>query len=50
MNKPYNCDDNEEDKYNYGTDKLGIREVVEHCVLLCGISATAKGEWGRLPK
>ncbi|SPE17854.1 hypothetical protein SBA5_1100034 [Candidatus Sulfotelmatomonas gaucii] len=50
MNEPYNCDDNEEDKYNYGTDQLGIREVIEHCVLLCGISATAKGGKGRLPK
>jgi hypothetical protein len=49
MNEPYNCDDNEEDQYNCGTDKLGIREVIKHCVLLCGNSSAAKGEWERLP-
>jgi hypothetical protein len=41
-------DDNNNDEYNCSNDELGIREVIEHCVLLCGISATAKVEWESL--
>jgi hypothetical protein len=44
MNDPDNCDYYEEEEYNCSTDKLGIREVVVHYVLLCGISATTNGE------
>jgi hypothetical protein len=34
MNEPYNCNENEKDKDNHGTNELGIREVIEHAVLL----------------
>lgn len=47
MNEPYNCDDNEEDKNNYGTNQLGLCEVTKHRVLLCEIPPTAKVEWER---
>jgi hypothetical protein len=33
--------DNNNDEYNCSNDELGIREVIKHCVLLCGIPATA---------
>jgi hypothetical protein len=42
-----NGDDNK-DEYSHRNHDLGIREVIGHGILLCGIPATAKIEWERL--
>jgi hypothetical protein len=44
-----NDDENNKKDGDRNNDDLGTRELTEHCVLLCGVSATAKGEWGGSP-
>jgi hypothetical protein len=41
-------DDYNNNEYNYSDEELGTRELMKHCVLLCGISSTAKNEWESL--
>src|ERR1035437_4488856 len=45
-------DENHDHEYKRGQAELGIRELIEysvelklHCILLCGVSATAKYGW-----
>jgi hypothetical protein len=37
-------DDDHNDEYSYCNDDLGNRELMKHCLLLCGISSAAKSE------
>jgi hypothetical protein len=41
-----NGDDSDHDEYERGDDELGVREVREHCVLLCGYARDGKGWMG----
>lgn len=38
-----NGDDNDDDQYNRSNDELHVREVIGHCVLLCGPFRDGRG-------